>query len=53
MTLVAVHLPDPGFHFKEQLLNHANNGFLEAACRCLQMLLRLDPYRCGDEDDEG
>jgi len=30
---------------KEQLLNHAGNSFLEASCRCLQMLLRLDPYR--------
>ena len=30
---------------KEQLLNYTNNGFLEASCRCLQMLLRLDPYR--------
>jgi len=30
---------------KEQLLNYTNNGFLEASCRCLQLLLRLDPYR--------
>ena len=30
---------------KEQLLNYTNNGFLQASCRCLQLLLRIDPYR--------
>lgn len=39
---------------KEQLLNYTNNGFLEASCRCLQLILRLDPYRKAFvEDIEG